>query len=300
MEEFLKLTKDGMLGNVPVIVVLTKYDMFVRRMERGLYRTSIDGLSDEVIEELVKKKAEAELQDTCIGPLQQLAGPSIHHATVSTETDYEETLIRLIRITEDRVHQDAAAVLHFITRQIDSEFGIKASIEVAKKRWKALALWTTFKNHELHTDIVKVWNFKDPHHYLCCQEFRELMVNIVVGSRKGYRHYSFGHSVLRHFMSYTVHLTLVLQTLYLVSRNQELTRRAIKVALRSYIDSPMSEELFACIQEYDGQLTVWDRMDRDSLDKIIEIMQFYDASELQEKIHSVEFLSDEPWYIAKS
>jgi hypothetical protein len=39
--------------------------------------------------------------------------------------------------------------------------------------WKALASSTTFKNcktwdclHVLHTDIINVWNFYDPHHVM--------------------------------------------------------------------------------------------------------------------------------------
>ncbi|KAG2034984.1 hypothetical protein BDR03DRAFT_963810, partial [Suillus americanus] len=54
--------------------------------------------------------------------------------------------------------------------------------------------------------------------------------------------YQISHAVLQRFMSYIVHLTLVLQTLYLVSESQELTRRAIKLAVASYLASPMSGE----------------------------------------------------------
>ncbi|OJA11986.1 hypothetical protein AZE42_04743 [Rhizopogon vesiculosus] len=31
----------------------------------------------------------------------------------------------------------------------------------------------------LHTDIVRVWNFPDPHRYLDSKEFKTLIVNVV-------------------------------------------------------------------------------------------------------------------------
>ncbi|KAG2145460.1 uncharacterized protein EDB93DRAFT_1251331 [Suillus bovinus] len=83
-EEFLKSKINGQLGNVPVIVVFTKYDKLIARMKRILYQNSLDELSDEAIKELAKKKADAQLQDTCIGPLKQFAGLDFPHATISS------------------------------------------------------------------------------------------------------------------------------------------------------------------------------------------------------------------------
>ncbi|KAG2105520.1 uncharacterized protein F5147DRAFT_579442, partial [Suillus discolor] len=209
----------------------------------------------------------------------------------------------------------------------------------------------------LHTDIVNVWNFHDPHHYLHSQEFRAMMMNMVdkievgpaanptktmafglsmVGTIAGivsalagpaapivvpitvgavlavwaydvyqisYASLSFReqkdiNTPLSRFMAYIIHLTLVLQTLYLVSESQELTHRAIKLAVNCYIESPMSGEANTRIQDYDHQLTIVDCMDSDALDKIIEVMQFYSIDEaqmskLREKPHVV--LPDEPW-----
>jgi hypothetical protein len=54
--------------------------------------------------------------------------------------------------------------------------------------------------------------------------------------------------VLQRFMKYIINLTLVLQTLYLISENQELSRRAIKLAVKSYHSSPMSGEVHNRIQ----------------------------------------------------
>ncbi|KAG2356375.1 hypothetical protein BDR07DRAFT_1423529 [Suillus spraguei] len=324
---------------VPVVVVLTKYDKLVGRMERTLYETP-NGLSDEAIKERAKKNAEDELQDICIKPLVKAAGPDIPYAKISTHRDYKETLTRLIQITENRVSQHStpeAAVMTSIAQRVHPGLKIKASID------------TRFKNHKtwdcldvLHTDIVRVWNFRDP----ISQEFKKLILKMVdeleveptvhptrtitiglsmvaaiatiVSTLSGpaapivvpiaagavlakwvYDVYQISHAGLRCFMSYIVHLTLVLQTLYLVSESQELTRRVIKLAVASYLAS-MSREVHARIREFDGQLTVLERADRDTLDKIIEVMQFYsiDAaqmSELRQKMPSVGSQPDEYW-----
>ncbi|KIK31850.1 hypothetical protein CY34DRAFT_814496 [Suillus luteus UH-Slu-Lm8-n1] len=67
----------------------------------------------------------------------------------------------------------------------------------------------------------------------------------------------------------------------------------------------MSEEVHTWIQEYDTQLNVLERADRDTLDKIVEVMQLYsinaeDISMLRAKIPPVGSSLDEPWETEKS
>jgi hypothetical protein len=101
-------------------------------------------------------------------------------------------------------------------------------------------------------------------------------------------------------MKYIMDLTLVLQTLALVAGNQKLSRKAIKLAVKSYHDSPMSGQVHSQIQEYDRQLTIRERADRDSLDQLVELLQSYNISAeemsvLRGKLPAVDLLSDEPW-----
>jgi hypothetical protein len=103
-------------------------------------------------------------------------------------------------------------------------------------------------------------------------------------------------------MCYLIDLTLVLQTLYLISESHELSRRAIKLAVASYLASPMSGEVHTKIHEYDKGLTFLEHADRDTLDKIIELMQFYSIgaeriSELRAQIPAVGLFPDEPWEV---
>ncbi|KAG1885421.1 hypothetical protein F4604DRAFT_1573546, partial [Suillus subluteus] len=360
-EEFLTLKCKGKLGDVPVIVVFTKYDKLIDHMDRTLDESSLEGLSNNDIKKLVKNKAETELQKICIGPLKKFAGSDIPSATISTKEEHKETLAHLIQETENRVHQHfvlEASVMTSIAQRADPGLKINASIEVGKRRYcKALASSMAFKNrmmrdclNVLHTDIVTVWNFSDPHRFLFSTEFRTMMVNMVnkidsddehtadpnkcivvglsmVGTIAGIMSalagpaapivvpitagvvlavwvhdvYQMFHAVLRRFMSYIVNLTLVLQTLYLVSESQELTRRAIKLAVASYLKSPMSRKVHSQIQEYVRGLTLLECADHNTLDKIFELMQLFDISaekdsELRVQIcEDVGSLPDEPW-----
>jgi hypothetical protein len=101
-------------------------------------------------------------------------------------------------------------------------------------------------------------------------------------------------------MKYIIDLTLVLQTLALVARNQELSRKVIKLAVKSYHNSPMSGEVHSRVQEYDRQLTFLERADRDSLDQLVKLLQSYNVSAeemsvLRGRLPAVDLSSDEPW-----
>ncbi|KAG1717197.1 hypothetical protein EDB19DRAFT_1821553, partial [Suillus lakei] len=313
-EDFLTLKRDGKLGNIPVVIILTKYDRFVNRVDCTLDESSLAGLSPNAVKELIKNKADAELKEICIGPLEKFAGSDIPHATVSTREDHEETLAGLIQITEERVCKHVAteaSLMTSIAQRVDPGLKIKASIEVGKRRyWKALASCAAFQDRTtwdrlrvLHTDIVAVWNFRDPHGFLYSKEFRTLVVNMVdnldvgpttnpdrtmvvglstVGAIAGivavlagpaapivvpivasvviakwaYDVYQLSGVMVQRFIAYIVDLTLVLQTLYLVSDSQELSRRVIKLAVASYHASPTSGEVHHQIQEYGRKLTL--------------------------------------------
>ncbi|KAG1731636.1 uncharacterized protein EDB91DRAFT_1252071 [Suillus paluster] len=340
--KFLTLKREGKLGNIPVVAVFTKYDMLIDRMDRTLDKSSLEGLSKGAIKELVEKKSADHLQDVCIRPLQKFAGPDIPHAVTSAKRNYKETLLRLIQITQDCVSQHIAlevSVMVSIAQRVDTRFKIKESINAGKRSlsrfggftgyWKALVPSTAFKNrrtwdclHVLHTNIVAVWDFHDPHHYLRSIEFKILMVNLVdrlevrntadpnwetnlIGLSTNASIMStlagrvapimlpsqLSRVVLQRFIPYIFNLTLVLQTLLLVSESQELSRRAIKLAVKSHYDSPMSREIHA---------TLLERADCDTLDEIIEPIHLcsFDAetiSRLRADIPPMGSCPDELW-----
>ncbi|KAG2114623.1 uncharacterized protein F5147DRAFT_758763 [Suillus discolor] len=277
----------------------------VNQIQQTLDKTSLKGLSNEAIKELAKKNAEAELQDICIRPLEKFAGSKIPHAAISSvyqyfikfmpNEDYKKTLAHLIQITENCVSQHFASKATVVTsirvaQRVDPGLKIKASFDVriAKKRYRKTfsCCCTIFKKrkmwdflHVLHTDIVNVWNFYDLHHHLNSQKFRESIIKMVeVEPTKGHRHFFSRVPVIQHFMSYIVHLTLVSQTLYFVSGGREITRRAIKLAVSSYLTSPMRTEARTWIQACDRQLTILDCVDQD---RIVEGIRSYTINATQ-------------------
>ncbi|KAG2139697.1 hypothetical protein DEU56DRAFT_911961 [Suillus clintonianus] len=115
-----------------------------------------------------------------------------------------------------------------------------------------------------------------------------------------YEAYQRSCAALQRSMKYIIDLTPVLQTLYLVSENQELIRRIIKLASKSYHESPTSREVHVRIQEYDRQSTFLERADRGSLDRFVQLIQSYNISTeemsgLRVDIPAVGLLPDEPW-----
>ncbi|KAG2125433.1 hypothetical protein DEU56DRAFT_570291 [Suillus clintonianus] len=114
--------------------------------------------------------------------------------------------------------------------------------------------------------------------------------------------YRTSHEVLRRLMCYIIDLTLVLRTLHFLSENQELSRRAIKLAVNSYLASSVSEDVHTQIREYDKGLKLLEHADHHTLDKIAELMELnvinIDAdaiSKLREQIAAVGLFQDEAW-----
>ena len=77
-------------------------------------------------------------------------------------------------------------------------------------------------------------------------------------------------------MSYIVDLTIILQTLDLVSeKDKEISIRAIKLAVTAYHGSSVSGDVHARVQEYVGKSTIQDRADRDILDKVTQLVKMH-------------------------
>ncbi|KAG2114996.1 hypothetical protein BD769DRAFT_1642260 [Suillus cothurnatus] len=351
VEQFLTSKREGELGDIPIVVVFTKYDKLLVQVERTMNKSSFKGLSEAAIQDLVKKGAEDKLQEVCVAPLETFTEFSIPHVTVSTNKNHKETLARLIQTTEKLVCEHVgidASVMTSIAQRVDPGLNIKASIEILES---ARIKCTIQESFHLSSWFAVASSDVACAQYLCAPEFRRLMTNMVdeldVGPTVNpNKHLAFGLSIvgaiagivsalsgpaapivvpiaagvviaswvyevyqqssllsrpaLQRFMKYIIDLTLVLQTLYLVSENQELSRRAIKLAFKSYHDSPTSGEVHTRIQEYDKQMTFLERADRDSLDQFIKLLQSYgigteEMSDLRGKLPAVDLSSDEPW-----
>jgi hypothetical protein len=111
-KDFLKLRRNGHLGSgmlicsyltvqvatypsveVPFVIVFTKYDEIVNQVDYDL-GPSLEGLSDDTIDKLIKERVNTELRKTCIEPLKVFAGPDIPYAAVSSGYRYSDRLVR--------------------------------------------------------------------------------------------------------------------------------------------------------------------------------------------------------------
>ncbi|OAX37669.1 hypothetical protein K503DRAFT_801056 [Rhizopogon vinicolor AM-OR11-026] len=359
-EKFLKSKRDGELGDIPVVVVLTKYDTFIDHVERTLDYSPLKGWSEDAVDKHINQTVEAE-RDVFTRRVQEAAGSNIPYATVSNKDGHKEMIAHLIQVTEERVRQHVASVASVVAgvaQRVDPKLNIKTSIEVGKKKyWKALTSAAAFKGKTvqaclqvLHTDIIRVWNFHDPHRYLESKEFKASVVALVdkldvgsianpnrnmavglstVGAIAGikkkvsalsgpaapivvpimasmvfakwvYDTYQLSRVLLHHFIAYIVDLTLILQTLYLISESQELTPRAIKLAVKAYDDSTIRNDAHVQIQGDDWNLPLRDDEDRDTLDKIVQLMHKFsieagEISRLRALIPTVGSVPDEQW-----
>ncbi|KAF9460944.1 hypothetical protein BDZ94DRAFT_1264780 [Collybia nuda] len=182
-ENFLKLKAEGKLGDVPIIVVFTKYDRVVDAKRMELVKAG----RPSSIEEATKNAKEKLLQD-CITPLKRAVRGDIPYVLVSIRPTYTEILSELIKVTYDNVGKyiSEAAIVTGISQRINAQVKIRASIEVGKrKHWRGLTSDAAMPGtlggflNVIHHDIIRVWNMDDDQNLLCSPEFKALMLNSV-------------------------------------------------------------------------------------------------------------------------
>ncbi|CCM01007.1 uncharacterized protein FIBRA_03055 [Fibroporia radiculosa] len=186
VESFLK-SRDQILGNIPLIIVFTKYDTLFGRVRYNMRRANASALVDD---SLVKPHVESDLRTLCIQPIERLAGVGIPHIAVSNQYQHKDSLVKLVELTYKHVSEhipEEASTVTAMAQRVDPKSKVTESIAVGKKRyWKALATSSNFKGHTMwdcfhviHNDIINVWNFHDPSLYLMSKDFRTLVTNMV-------------------------------------------------------------------------------------------------------------------------
>ncbi|KAF5356472.1 hypothetical protein D9757_012476 [Collybiopsis confluens] len=146
-EKFLKLE----LYNVPVIVVFTKFDLLVRKLEREA--TDVDG---DALETVVHKRR------------------------------YRNTLVQLVDETQSRL-DERMWILWALAQRASVDGKIDACIEVGRRKyWRGLASSLHFPGKSLkqcldriHDDMIDVWNFNDPDKLLKSQDFKIIMADLL-------------------------------------------------------------------------------------------------------------------------
>ncbi|KZT25848.1 hypothetical protein NEOLEDRAFT_1132825 [Neolentinus lepideus HHB14362 ss-1] len=184
-EEILKMSR----GDVPLIVVFTKYDRLITDAEEKVDADWEPNNPTCRVSELADK----EYKKLCVRPLESASnnsesGPSTRHVyqRVSVERGYDSYLLELIRTTAEHVSTGVRA-MWAIAQRVDAETSRDASIAIGRQKyWEALSTSVYFKDKRLknclwalHVDTVTAWNFFDPHNCLCSQSMMELLSGII-------------------------------------------------------------------------------------------------------------------------
>ncbi|KAJ7235233.1 hypothetical protein C8J57DRAFT_1194924 [Mycena rebaudengoi] len=192
-EEFLKIAS---AFKVPTVVVFTQFDKLVDRMEQDLTDEEED-MPEEEIALLCLRRADAEFQKICVGPLQRI-DPTLRYERSSGLAGQQNSnpdrraLDRLIRITQILVEDAVTAksdmdgavpIISAMAQRASVRVKIDASIKVGMKRyWKGLAAGTNFMGFKfenclatIHQEITDIWWFNDPDNLLNGAEFQDKM-----------------------------------------------------------------------------------------------------------------------------
>ncbi|KAI6113476.1 hypothetical protein EDD16DRAFT_1137905 [Pisolithus croceorrhizus] len=182
-ETFLK-EDTSVLQNIPTIVVFTKYDKLLTYMAMQR-KTDLDAAAQEY------------LREHCIQPIQNFAKDAkLSYVAVSSNPRLAQRRNQLIELTYEKVTEtfgsqlgtpSPVSVVTLMAQRTLPHLKIEGSITVGKQRyWRTLASNPNFPGYTIqeclrviHTDIISVWNFKDPRGHLDGEPFRELMVNLV-------------------------------------------------------------------------------------------------------------------------
>ncbi|KAI6042222.1 hypothetical protein EDC04DRAFT_3088680 [Pisolithus marmoratus] len=333
-EAFLTIGKE-VLGNIPTIIVFTKYDRLVTFMRQ-------------------KRPGDPEagqryMQESCIQPIQDFTGDkNITNVTVSSKPKYEQSLRDLLTLTQDMISMSSTSPENLVLAALLAAAGaprmspklkVDLSIEVGKHRyWRMLGASADFPGHTIqeclhviHTDIVLVWNFNDPYEYLHSKEFRRFMMNMVekvdapVSRSDTFSEglplispapvilpldnfitcgewvdaaYQKTQSVPTKFMAYIVDLTHVLGILFSLTastRAKALTRTAIKLACMAYYESEWMTDTHTKIRHFEDSRTTPDAI----LEKVISMISSDDrevqVSRAVERMPGVDLARDEEW-----
>ncbi|KAG1897299.1 uncharacterized protein F5891DRAFT_1048819 [Suillus fuscotomentosus] len=172
VEEFLK-SRQEILGDIPIIAVFTKHDVFVSELE--LEAADSDQYDEAALEQL---KVD-ELDRLCIRPLKEVAGSDILHITVSAKQEHESTIRRLVDLTTTNVETfvaSEAALVMMMAQRVDIGSKIKASIAGLASSMNFAGFTMLDCLSVIHKDIIDVWNFNDTKSHLASDQFKELIL----------------------------------------------------------------------------------------------------------------------------
>ncbi|KAG9310040.1 hypothetical protein JVU11DRAFT_10081 [Chiua virens] len=158
VERFLQHQHE-IIGDIPLIVVLTKMDLLDIRLDL-----------DAQGQELLESRRSRHLEKHCIAPLCKAAGRDVICVAVCAKEGYLVTLANLMKATNENMARhaihEAPRAMASIAQRVDMKAKIEISIAVGgKEYWRNLLESTFFHGRTLEKcldvirkDIVTIWN----------------------------------------------------------------------------------------------------------------------------------------------
>ncbi|KAF8121946.1 hypothetical protein EV363DRAFT_1405326 [Boletus edulis] len=162
VEEFLKRRQE-ILGQIPLVVVLTKVDQLDIQLE-------LDPPANEDVGQYKLRY----LDKYCIGPLHKAAGSDVTHVAVSVHDGYSESLTELVKAMGKNMAEyhvdEAPRLVASIAQRVSIKQKIELSIAyVLLEYWRmhlkcAVLHIQTIEEYlqVIRKDVVTAWNFNDP------------------------------------------------------------------------------------------------------------------------------------------
>ncbi|KAG8215358.1 hypothetical protein J3R82DRAFT_8955 [Butyriboletus roseoflavus] len=190
VEEFLR-DREKILGNIPIVVVLTKVDLLDGMLLQTLRNEGVEFKSVEEAQPKLEPRKSEFLERYCTQPLVQAAGRrDIPRVAVSTKSGFrlEPTISELVKTTTSEIERYLKADLAYaaaaerpsiernaplyiagMAQRASIETKVDLTIALGKKRyWTNLGASFKFSEEKvkeyllvIHQDIIQVWNFND-------------------------------------------------------------------------------------------------------------------------------------------
>ncbi|KAG6877323.1 hypothetical protein C0993_008587 [Termitomyces sp. T159_Od127] len=167
--------------DIPIVFVLTKSDLLYNEFFQKATKHLEPGADTSEYRSQALKETEDHL-NASIEKLQEIS-----QADRACGLESLEGLEHLTKVTRKCLKTTETLVPWAVAQRIDPKQKVETSIQEGfKKYWKDLGKSTVFQGHVLadclcriHLDIIKVWNFRDPHKLLSGDQFRLKMVELI-------------------------------------------------------------------------------------------------------------------------
>ncbi|KAG8215530.1 hypothetical protein J3R82DRAFT_9183 [Butyriboletus roseoflavus] len=283
VEEFLR-DREKILGNIPIVVVLTKVDLLDGMLLQTLRNEGVEFKSVEEAQPKLEQLRSEFLEQYCTQPLVRAAGRrDIPRVAVSTKSGFrlEPTISELVKTTtseieryikadpayataaeQPSIERNAPLYIAGMAQRVSIETKVDLTIALAKKRyWTILGSSLRFSDDKVkenllapHQDIIQVWNFNDPEMALLGDAFKAALLETsdlgVADNSKS------SPTIAKRFMTYIADLIYVMKILIIIVPQGSVTSRDVALALQVYEESTYRTRVHLEIKDFSTDFTM--------------------------------------------